>query len=90
MNERAEYIQKLEAQISEVQRTLDHLKASRDQALQTAQHEEVERLEEHLEHAQVRFTDIREAAGEAWRDLIVGMDETMHVISEMMKKLVNR
>lgn len=90
MNERAEYIQRLEVQINEAQRTLDHLKASRDQALQAAQHEEVERLEEHLEQAQVRFVDIREAAGEAWRDLIAGMDETMHVISEMIKKLVNR
>lgn len=47
MNERLIYIEKLESQIDEAQTTLNRLKAQKEQALQQAQHEEIE----HLDHA---------------------------------------
>lgn len=90
MNEKLVYIQKLEAQINQAQTTLNRLKAERKQAIQQAQHEEIERLEEHLDHAQVRLKDIYEAAEEAWQELKEGMDELLHNITESLKKLMQK
>ncbi len=88
MNERLVYIEQLEAQIGEAQTTLDRLKAKKEQVLQQAQHEEIERLEEHLDRAQVRLKDIHEAAEEAWQELKAGMDELLSKISQSLKKLI--
>ena len=88
MNERLAYIEKLEAQIREAQTTLNCLKVEREQVIQQAQHEEIERLEEHLDRAQVRLKDIYEAAEEAWQELKVAMDELLRNISESLTKLM--
>ncbi len=88
MNERLAYIEKLEAQIREAQTTLNCLKAEKEQVIQQAQHEEIERLEEHLDRAQVRLKDIYEAAEEAWQELKVAMDELLRNISESLTKLM--
>ena len=88
MNERLVYIEKLEAQIREAQTTLNCLKAEKEQVIQQAQHEEIERLEEHLDRAQVRLKDIYEAAEEAWQELKVAMDELLRNISESLTKLM--
>lgn len=90
MNERLEYIKKLETQISEAQSTLNGLKAKREQVIQQAQHEEIERLDEHLEQAQVRLEKIHEAAEEAWQELKQGIDELLHYISESLQKLLQK
>ncbi len=87
MNERLAYIEKLEAQIREAQNTLNRLKAEKEQVLQQAQHEEIERLEEHLERAQVRLKDIYSAAEEAWQELKEVIDELLGKISESLTKL---
>ena len=87
MNERLAYIEKLEAQIREAQNTLNRLKAEKEQVIQQAQHEEIERLEEHLERAQVRLKDIYSAAEEAWQELKEGIDELLGKISESLTKL---
>ncbi len=88
MNEKLAYIEKLEAQIREAQTTLNCLKAEKEQVIQQAQHEEIERLEEHLDRAQVRLKDIYEAAEEAWQELKVAMDELLRNISESLTKLM--
>ena len=88
MNEKLAYIEKLEAQIREAQTTLNRLKAEKEQVIQQAQHEEIERLEEHLDRAQVRLKDIYEAAEEAWQELKVAMDELLRNISESLTKLM--
>ena len=88
MNEKLIYIEKLEAQIGEAQTTLERLKAKKERIVQQAQHEEIERLEEHLDRAQVRLKDIREAAESAWQELKVGMDELLSNISQSLKKLM--
>ncbi len=90
MNEKLAYIERLEAQIGEVQTTLNRLKAEREQAIQQAQHEEIKRLEEHLDYAQVRLKDIKEAAEEAWLELKEGMDKLLRNISESLKKLMQK
>ena len=87
MNERLAYIEKLEAQIREAQNTLNRLKAEKEQVIQQAQHEEIERLEEHLERAQVRLKDIYSAAEEAWQELKEVIDELLGKISESLRKL---
>ena len=87
MNERLAYIEKLEAQIREAQTTLNRLKAEKEQVIQQAQHEEIERLEEHLERAQVRLKDIYSAAEEAWQELKEVIDELLGKISESLTKL---
>jgi hypothetical protein len=90
MNERLEYIKKLETQISEAQTTLNRLKAERDEVIQQAQHEEIERLEEHLQRAQIRLKDIYEAAGEAWLELKEGIDELLRNIRDSLARLIQK
>ena len=87
MNERLAYIEKLEAQIREAQNTLNRLKAEKEQVIQQAQHEEIERLEEHLDRAQVRLKDIYSAAEEAWQELKEVIDELLGKIGESLTKL---
>ena len=90
MNERLEYIKKLETQIREAQSTLNRLKAKREQVIQQAQHEEIERLEEYLDRAQVRLKDIKEAAEEAWQELKEAIDELLRKIAESLRKLMQK
>ena len=58
MNERLAYIEKLEAQIREAQTILNRLKAEREQVIQQGSPEEIERLEEHLNRAQVKLDEL--------------------------------
>ena len=84
MNEKMEYIKKLESQFSEAQTIIDRLKG---EERERAQHEEIERLEEYLERSQVRIKDIYKAAGEAWQQLREEIDELLHNLSESLKKV---
>ncbi|MDJ0706003.1 MAG: hypothetical protein QNJ46_22260 [Leptolyngbyaceae cyanobacterium MO_188.B28] len=54
MSEKLEYLQKLELKITEAQAVLAKLKAERIQVLEKVQHDEIERLEQHLSAAHVR------------------------------------
>ncbi len=88
MNERLEYIQRLEGQIRELEIALKKLKESRDSALEQAQHEELEHLEAHLNGAQIKFKDIHAAAEDAWQDLTVGLDNILKRINSRLQKLI--
>ncbi|NEN95221.1 MAG: hypothetical protein F6J94_23335 [Moorea sp. SIO1F2] len=90
MNERLEYIEKLEGQINEAQTTLNRLKAEREELIQKLQHEEIERLEEHLENAQVKLKDINAAAEEAWHELKETIEQLLHTISDSLKNLMHK
>ena len=88
MQERLAYIEKLEAQIDQAQKTLDRLKEDQKQAIEAGQHEEIERLEEHLDSAQVKLQDLRNAAGEAWQEVKEGVDELLRRLRESLSKLM--
>ena len=90
MNQRLEYIKKLEEQISQAQAVLDRLKAERNQALQQAQHDEIEHLEHYLESAQLRLKDISEAAEEAWEELKKAIEDLLSQINEILQKLMKQ
>ena len=90
MNEKLAYIEKLEAKIQEAKATLNRLKVEKEQAIQQAQHEEIEHLEEHLDRAQLKLKDIQEAAEEAWKEIKKETDELFHKISEILTKLRNK
>ncbi|MCJ2541443.1 hypothetical protein [Thermostichus vulcanus] len=64
MNSKAEYLQELEQQIAEATQALETLKAEYREAREVAQHEEIERLEQHLESAKIRSQDLAKATDE--------------------------
>ncbi len=88
MSEKLEYLKKLELQVEEAQAVLDRLKAEREQARQAAQHEEIERLEEHLADARVRLTDLSKLTEEAWQDFKTIVEEVLHKLQESLSSLV--
>jgi DNA repair ATPase RecN len=89
MNQRLEYLEKLEQQIYEAQAVLNRLKAEREKIIQIEQHAEIERLEEHLEQAQIRFKDLATVAEEAWQELKEVTEEALVNLNESLKKLIH-
>lgn len=90
MSDKLAYIQRVETQISEVKATLNQLKADRDRILKQAQHEEIEQLEQHLDDAQLRLTDIANAADEAWHEITHAIDEAIKNLQARVQQLLNR
>lgn len=88
MNEKLAYLEKLETQISDAQEHLNTLKANKEQVLIEAQHEEIEILEEHLAKAQINLKEIFSAAEDSWYELKGSLDQTMHMVSESIDKLL--
>ncbi|MCA9482661.1 MAG: hypothetical protein KC553_02895 [Nitrospina sp.] len=88
MNERLEYVQEKEREIQEVQEKLEQLKKDRDQAVETLQHEEIDRLEEHLDNARVNLKAISEVAGESWQELKEVVEKVLNELGEKLKRLV--
>ena len=90
MSERLEYIRTLEAQIVEAQATLDRLKAEHDHELQALQHEEIDRLEEHLASARISLSGISSAAEDAWHELRESVDTVRAALRLSVSKLLKR
>lgn len=90
MSDKLAYIQQIETQISDVKATLEQLKTDRDRILEQAQHEEIEQLEQHLADAQLRLTDIANAADEAWREITLAIDEAIKGLQAKVQNLLNR
>lgn len=90
MSDKLAYIQQIETQISEVQATLEQLKLDRDRILEQAQHEEIEQLEQHLADAQLKLTDIAEAADEAWQEITHAIEEAIKGLQTRVHHLLNR
>ncbi|MEN9226876.1 MAG: hypothetical protein Q6L60_08480 [Thermostichus sp. HHBFW_bins_43] len=90
MNSKTEYLHHLEQQIVEAKQVLENLKAKYQEAREAAQHEEIERLEHHLQSAQIRSEDLAKATDEAWQDLKSLIDEVLHNLRDSLKKLINR
>lgn len=82
-------MERLEQQINEAQAVLERLKAEREQLIQQEQHEEIERLEEHLENAQIHLRDLVALGEEAWEELKVAIEQALHQLSESIKKLMH-
>lgn len=90
MSDKLAYIQQIETQISDVKATLEQLKTDRDRILEQAQHEEIEQLEQHLADAQLRLTDIANAADEAWHEITLAIDEAIKGLQAKVHNLLNR
>ncbi len=90
MNSKTEYLHQLEQQIAEAKQVLENLKTEYQEAREAAQHEEIERLEQHLQSAQIRSEDLAKATDEAWQDLKSLIDEVLHNLRDSLKKLINR
>lgn len=90
MSDKLAYIQQIETQISEVKATLEDLKADRDRILEQAQHEGSEQLEQHLDDAQLKLTDIANAADEAWHEIKQAIDDAIKGLQIRVQKLLNR
>ena len=90
MSEKIEYLQKLELKIGEAQAVLARLKAEKTQVLEQAQHEEIERLEQHLSTAQVRVKDIVTVADEAWHEIKSATEELLRAISDSLGRVLNK
>ncbi|ABW30264.1 MULTISPECIES: hypothetical protein [Acaryochloris] len=90
MSDKLAYIQRIETQISDVKATLAQLKSDRDRILEQAQHEEIEQLEQHLADAQLKLTDIANAADEAWQEITQAIDEAIKGLQTRVQNLLNR
>lgn len=90
MSDKLAYIQRIETQISDVKATLEQLKTDRDRILEQAQHEEIEQLEQHLADAQLKLTDIANAADEAWQEITQAIDEAIKGLQTRVQNLLNR
>ena len=90
MNEKLQYLKRLEVQIQEAEAILTKLKANRTQVKQELQHEEIDRLEEHLANAQIQMKDLTEVTEEAWYDLKDMVEELLSNLSNSVKKLVKK
>lgn len=69
---------------------IEQLKADRDRILEQAQHEEIEQLEQHLADAQLKLTDISDAADEAWHEITQAIDAAIQGLQARVQKLLNR
>ncbi len=67
---------------------MESLQAEHQEAREAAQHEEIERLEQHLESAQIRLEDLAKVTDEAWQDLKLIIDEMLHNLRDSLKKLI--
>lgn len=90
MNEKLQYLKRLELQIKEAQAVLTKLKTERNQVEQELQHEEIERLEEHLANAQIKMQDLVEVTEEAWYDLKKVVDKLLCNLSDSVNKFLKK
>lgn len=74
----------VEERIAEAERVLRELKDAREEERQRMQHAEIERLEEHLDEARIRLSDVRSAADAAWGEL---RERIERVIAELRRLL---
>lgn len=88
MNERLDYVQKLEAQIKSTKDALDKLKAEKKDALVAVQHQEIENLEQYLNEANVSLSDLSIAAEDAWHELREAIENLMTNMNQSLKKLL--
>ena len=87
MSEKLEYLKKLELQIQEAEEVLIQRKAKREKFRQQLQHEEIDRLEEHLANAKIRLKDLSTLAEESWQDFKQIIEDTLESLRESLKKL---
>ncbi|MEB3355362.1 MAG: hypothetical protein VKK04_01350 [Synechococcales bacterium] len=86
-SERLEYVQQLEAQITETKAMLETLKAERNQAMQSIQHEEIENLEKYLDQAHINLKDLSASAEDAWHELRETLEKLMTNIRSSLMRL---
>ncbi len=90
MNTKADYLHHLEQEIAEAESALQALKAEYQQTKEAAQHEEIEKLEQHLQSARIRSQDLSQVTEEAWLDLKAMIEEAVHNLRESLQKLLKR
>ncbi|MEO0984516.1 MAG: hypothetical protein AAFY20_03100 [Cyanobacteria bacterium J06639_14] len=88
MSTKLDYVQQLEAQIATTKSTLEKLKAEREEALLSVQHEEIEHLEKYLDQADVSLKDVSAAADDAWQELKESLEYLMSDIRDRLKHLL--
>ncbi|NCJ05164.1 hypothetical protein GS597_01245 [Synechococcales cyanobacterium C] len=88
MNPKVEYLKQLELEIAEADQSLESLKNRYQAVRESAQHEEIERLETHLASARIRLQDLALATEEGWQDLKVMLEDALHGIRDSLQKLL--
>ncbi len=76
-SKRLEAIHELDVQIDEAKAVLAELQAKRQALREAAQHEEIERLEQHLSESRVRLKDLVTLAEQAWQEIREAVDELL-------------
>ncbi|MEM1311058.1 MAG: hypothetical protein AAGF98_16455 [Cyanobacteria bacterium P01_H01_bin.153] len=88
MNEKLDYVQKLETQIATTKDTLEKLKSERDQKMATMQHEEIENLEKYLDQANVDLKGLSASAEDAWQEFKESLENLMSNIRASLSRLL--
>jgi hypothetical protein len=88
MNPKLEYLQQLELEMAEAHQSLEILKERYRAARESAQHEEVDRLEEHLANTRIRLQDLSQATEEGWQDLKTILEEALRTLRDQIQKLM--
>ena len=76
-SKRLEALHQLDVQIDEAQAVLAELQAKRQALREAAQHEEIDRLEQHLSESRVRLKDLVTLAEQAWQEIREAVDELL-------------
>ena len=88
MNPKVDYLKQLEREIAEAHQSLETLKKRYQAVRESAQHEEIDRLEEHLASARVRLQDLAQATEEGWQDLKTLLEEALRSFRDSLQKLM--
>lgn len=76
-HQRLAALQELDHQIDEVKALLADLQGKRQAMTEAAQHEEIERLEQHFSDSRVRLKDLAHLAEQAWLEIKTAVDELL-------------
>ena len=86
MNDKLATIANLELSIEKKKALLAKLQADVQQLRDEVKHEEIEKLEEHIAHAEVKLSNIRDVAEEAWHEFVEAIEHSWDNMSDWVKE----
>ncbi len=93
MSEKDLYIQKLHARLDQWNDKIDKLRAKADKAeagVRAEYNKQMEYLQEKRKVAEAKLAEMREAGGDAWEDLKIGVGMALDAVEEAIKSASSR
>ena len=93
MSDKDLYIQKLHARLDQWNAKIDKLRAKADKVeagVRVEYNKQMEYLQEKRKVAEAKLAEMREAGGDAWKDLKIGVGMALDAVEEAIKSASSR